>query len=168
MHRTLKYCVFEKKSIRRMDRAIFLITVLFDEIYSKFDRMLIKPTSTKKSSRIFKLHEGSVAESKNFLIEKSFDEKGSDVFVVKHISSNKSYTFTPGFLDKHRCHLNCKMCWFCIPTFKCSCHLNRHKGEFCSHLHLLSTMKHLLPQFDLPDNPFFKFCEKRMQILIRV
>ena len=56
MHKTLKYCVFEKKSIRRLDRAIYLVTVLFDQIYAKFERMFVKPTATKDTSCIFKIH----------------------------------------------------------------------------------------------------------------
>lgn len=100
MHRTLKYCVFEKKAIRRLDRAIYLVTVLFDQIYTKFEQMLIKPSATKETSRIFKLHGKSVTEVKNYTIEKSYENE----FLVKSNSEDKSYTITLSYPGPHPCH----------------------------------------------------------------
>ena len=136
MHKTLKYCVFEKKSIRRMDRAIYFLTSLFEQINAKFERMLVKPSGTRRSAQIFKLHGQSVSGANDFLINKSSENE----FIVKQISKDESVTVVLNHPGKHPCHLLCKICKFCVHTFKCSCFLNRYKGEFCVHLHLISTV----------------------------
>ena len=153
MHKTLKYSVFEKKSIRRMDRAIYLVSVCFDEMYAKFERMLVKPTATRKTSDIFRFHKKSLSENENFLIEKVSEFE----FIVKHKTDKSTFQLKLNHPGKHPCHLLCKMCKFCIHTFICSCRDNRYKGQFCIHLHLLSTAQHLLPKYELPDHPFFNF-----------
>ena len=154
MHKTLKYCVFEKKAVRRLDHAIYLVSVLFDQIYGKYRRMLIKPCATKRTAQIFKMHMQSKGKVNQFTIERG---SSLDQLIVKDKSTSESYKINLNYPGKHECNLVCKSCKYCIDTFICSCRANKNKGEFCVHLHLISTVPKLLPKFELPDCRFFKY-----------
>lgn len=113
-----------------------------------------KPTATKKTSKIFKNHLKSETDIKKFNVEKS----SSDI-VVTDIKNNVQYQITLAVPKAHVCHLACGYCGFCVHTFRCSCSSNTFHGDFCIHLHFLSTVRTLLPQFEQPINAqidFFK------------
>lgn len=68
----------------------------------------------------------------------------------------------------HQCHLACGYCGFCVHTFRCSCNENKFHGEFCIHLHSLSSVRQLMPNFELPINAqlqFFHSIGKYLNIL---
>ena len=155
MHRTLKYCVYEKKKIRRLDHSIHLITQFFHNLYTDYNLYLDKPTATPNTSKIFKNHLKSVAEVKNFKIEKN-----SSGLVVIQTKENTSFQVILAETKAHKCYLACACCGFCIHTFRCSCNSNKFHGEFCIHLHFLSTVRSLLPSFELPINAQISFFMK--------
>ena len=157
MHKVLKYCVFEKKSIRRLDHAIHLVTILFGQIFGKYERMLVKPCSTKNTSQIFNLHQESKQQINHFTVERGLSP---DQLIVKEKSSGNSFEINLNFPGKHECNLVCKTCKFCIDTFICSCRKNKSKGQFCIHLHLISTKPDLLPIFEQPECRFFKYLDQ--------
>lgn len=157
MHKTLKYCTFEKKKIRRLDHAVHLVTKLFSDIYNDYQLKLRKPCSNPKTTLIFQNHKKSQEEDKKGIwkVEKMTD---SNNLIVK--DSKNEYEISLEEPSAHECHLACVWCGFCVHTFHCSCQENCSKGSFCIHLHMLSTKPELLPQFEKPINRHFVFFEK--------
>lgn len=157
MHKTLKYCVYEKKVIRRLDHSIFLVTVLFNDIYGDYLQKSCKPSSNKKTAAIFKNHQLSLKSAKDFTVEKDPDLEG---LIVKDLNSSCDYKISLSETRSHECYLACVQCGFCLHTFKCSCRENISKGQFCIHLHMLSSVPSLLPNFERPINRQFDFFYK--------
>ena len=83
MHKTLKYSVYQKKKIRRMDHAIHLITEMFDGIYSNYLSRLKKPTADKKSAKVFKTHKESLKAAGQFQVVNE-----SDILQVKNLNGS--------------------------------------------------------------------------------
>ena len=158
MHKSLKYCVYEKKKIRRLDNSIYLVGELFEIIYSKYVQKLQKPRSNKRTSVIFKNHNLCLARLDDFKIQ---PQKNSTSFTVTNLKSNYEYTITLSDWPQHECYLVCVRCVFCVHTFLCSCSDHQFKGIFCIHLHMLSTIKDQLPLFSKPIN-------KRLNIMNRL
>lgn len=152
MHHTLKYCVYEKKKIRRLDHSIHLITQFFEDLHTDYTLYLEKPKATPRTSKIFKNHLKSEAEMKNFKVE-----KGSSGFTITEITKNTEYHIILAVPTAHECYLACSYCGFCVHTFRCSCNNNKFHGDFCVHLHFLSTFRNLLPSFELPINAQISF-----------
>lgn len=155
MHRTLKYCVYEKKKIRRLDHSIHLITQFFHNLYTDYSLYLDKPTATPRTSKIFKNHLKSENELQNFKIEKNLSG-----LVITETKENKSYQIILAVSKAHKCYLACAYCEYCIHNFRCSCNANKFHGEFCVHLHFLSTVRNLLPEFEPPINAQINFCKE--------
>lgn len=158
MHKALKYCIYEKKKIRRLDHSINLVNELFSVINSKYVQKLTKPRSNKHTSLINKQHTLSISLLKDFEIRRRED---STSFVVTNLKSNLEYLITLSEWNQHECYLVCVRCAFCVHTFLCSCNDHRFKGIFCIHLHMLCTVKDQLPSFQPPIN-------KRLMILNRL
>ena len=156
MHKTLKYCTFEKKKIRRLDHALHLVTKLFSDINNDYQLKLRKPRSNGKTTLIFQNHKKSQEEGKKGIwkVEKIND---STNLIVK--DSKNQYKISLEEPSAHECHLACVWCGFCVHTFHCSCQENCSKGSFCIHLHMLSTKPELLPHFEKPINRHFVFFE---------
>lgn len=152
MHKTLKYCVYEKKVIRRLDHSIHLVTVLFNDIHSEYMQKIRKPCANRKTSAIFKNHKLCLKESANLLVNK---EPDSEKFIVEDTKNSRKYEITLSDSKSHNCNLACVHCGFCVHTFICSCSENSIKGAFCIHLHRLSLISESLPKFERPINKLF-------------
>lgn len=155
MHKTLKYCVYEKKRIRRLDHSIHLITQFFENLHTDYTLYLEKPTATPKTSKIFKNHLKSETELEHFKIEQN-----SLGIIVIDSKKKAEYQIILAVPKAHECYLACGYCGFCVHNFRCSCNNNRFHGDFCIHLHLLSSFRHLLPPFELPINAQIAFFAK--------
>ena len=147
MHKSLKYCMFEKKKIRRLDHSIDLVLKLFEDVYGRYMQRLHKPGSNKRTATIFKNHNFAIQNVEEFTIAKQAD---SESFVVTNLRTNAEYKITLANTASHECYLTCVRCGFCLHTFYCNCNDHQHKGNFCIHLHLLSTAKCELPSFEQP------------------
>ena len=160
MHKTLKYCTFEKKKIRRLDNSIHLVTRLFTEICNEYQLKLCKPRFNRKTSDIFRNHQRSREDQKRetFKVEKV----DSTTLIVKNLSKHE-YKIVLAEPAEHECYLACVWCGFCVHTFQCSCFEKSSKGSFCVHLHMLSTVHELLPPFEKPTNRHFDFVYKVVQ-----
>ena len=99
MHKTLKYCVYEKKKIRRLDHAIFLITTMFDSIYGTYLSKLRKPVADRKSAKVFKGYKSSLLLAKQYKVTKDVE-----VLKVKNLKSNLSYDIVLIHGEAHECH----------------------------------------------------------------
>ena len=157
MHKSLKYCVYEKKKIRRLDHAIYLVDELFQIIHSKYLQKLNKPTANKKTAVIFKRHKQCLSDFNDFKIERQPDFAS---FIVTNLKTNMQYNVTLSEWGRHECYLVCIYCGFCTHTFHCSCNEHQFKGSLCIHLHLFSTVKNQLPAFEKPIN-------KRLELFYR-
>lgn len=86
MHKALKYCVYEKKVIRRLDHSIHLVAVLFKDIYSEYTQRIRKPCANKKTSVCFKNHKLSLSQSDDFAVSKC---PNSEMFIVKDLKKDR-------------------------------------------------------------------------------
>ena len=140
--------------VRRLDHSIHLITEFFQNLHTDFTLYLDKPMATPRTSLIFKNHQKSEANIKNFKIEKH-----PSSLTVIDMTKNIKYDIILAVPTKHECYSVCGYCGFCVHTFRCSCNENKFHGHFCVHLHVLSSVRHLLPHFEQPINAqitFFK------------
>lgn len=149
MHKNLKYFVYEKKKIRRLDYSIHLINQFFDDLHISLSLNLLKPRSNQRTAKIFKNHQSCLKGIKdgNFTIEKM-----GDYFIVGDVQKKLNYEITLSFSKAHTCGFVCLHCKFCLHNFRCTCSGNMFSQEFCVHLHTLSTVLHLLPNFERPIN----------------
>ena len=86
MHKSLKYCMFEKKKIRRLDHSIDLVMKLFKDIYGRYMQKLQKPAANKQTAIIFKNHNYSVTNINDFNIT----QPDPTSFVVTNLKTNIS------------------------------------------------------------------------------
>lgn len=145
MHKVLKYCVYEKKRIRRVDNCIHLVTKLFNNNHSEYLQKLKKPRCNQITSQI---PTSSVVKNKSlFNVIKEGDQ-----FIVHDLKNNDTHKVDLMTVDSHECHLVCLQCGFWNHNFKCNCIENQNGGIFCHHIHSVGLYPEILPSFGRPEN----------------